>query len=104
VTVNTAGIYTFTSSSTLDTYGYIYESYFYPFDPSSNLMTQDDDSGGNRQFKLSAFLAAGVPYTLVFTTFHEGETGAFSIRASGPNMVEFTPINNAVTTTTTTTT
>jgi hypothetical protein len=92
VTVNTAGTYTFTSSSTLDTYGYIYDTYFYSFDPSTNLMNQDDDTGGSGQFKFSVFLEAGVPYTLVFTTFSGGQTGSFSILASGPNTVEFIPI------------
>ncbi len=92
MTVNTAGIYTFTSSSTLDTYGYIYDTYFYSFDPSTNLMNQDDDTGGSGQFKFSVFLDAGFPYTLVFTTFRADETGSFSILASGPNMVEFIPI------------
>ncbi len=94
MTVNTTGTYTFTSLSSFDTYGYLYDSYFYPFDPSSNLITQNDDSGGNGQFKLSAFLEVGVPYNLVFTTFREGETGPFSILASGPNEVYFIPVNN----------
>jgi hypothetical protein len=94
VTVNTTGTYTLTSLSSFDTYGYLYDSYFYPFDPSINLITQDDDSGGNREFKLSAFLENGIPYTLVFTTFRESETGPFSILASGPNKVYFIPVNN----------
>ena len=96
VIVNTTGTYNFTSSSNIDTYGFLYQGSFYPFEPSINLLVQDDDNAGNGQFKLSVFLQAGVPYTLVVTTFGERVTGEFSIIATGPSAVSFISSNSTV--------
>ncbi|CAF4217803.1 unnamed protein product [Rotaria sordida] len=101
ILVNTTGYYTFKSSSNLDAYGSLYQWEFDPSNPSRNLITQDDDSAGGRQFTFNAFLQAGVSYTLVFTTFGEGETGPFSVVATGPDTVHFTPSKIRQTTTTT---
>ncbi|CAF3963131.1 unnamed protein product [Rotaria sordida] len=61
IIVNTSGLYTFTISS-INTF----------------------DS--NRQFKLSHNLKAGTPYTLLVTThYSEGQTGEFTVIASGPD-------------------
>ncbi|CAF3842976.1 unnamed protein product [Rotaria sordida] len=61
IIVNTSGLYTFTISS-INTF----------------------DS--NRQFKLSHNLKAGTPYTLLVTTHcSEGQTGEFTVIASGPD-------------------
>jgi hypothetical protein len=83
----------------MDTYGYLYSGTFYPLDPSVNLLAQDDDTGGNFQFELTAFIEAGVPYTLVVTTHYTNVNGPFSVVAYGLDDVIFIPIN-AVTTTT----
>ncbi len=100
VIVNTTGYYTFTSSSNMDTHGFLYNGAFYPSQPSVNLIARDDDSGGNNQFKFAAFLEAGVPYILVISTHGAGITGPFSIVASGPDDVEFIPTNIVETITT----
>jgi hypothetical protein len=81
----------------MDTYGYFYNVYFDPFDPSQSLITYDDDSGDNRQFKISLNLQSGSRYILVVTTFSGGVTGRFSIRATGPASVGFTPITPSTT-------
>jgi hypothetical protein len=90
VRVDTTGTYTFKSSSTIgDTYGYIYQGNFYPSYPSYNIVTQDDDGSGNRQFQLTATLRSDITYILVFTTYTPNLTGSFSISASGPGYVFF---------------
>ena len=93
VTTPTSGTYTFTSESWMDTYGYLYQDSFDPAYPSQNLMTYNDDSGGNRQFLLTAYLSYGSTYTLIITTAGRSLVGSFSIRVSGPSLVgllEFT--------------
>jgi hypothetical protein len=88
VRVSTTGTYTFRTSSTIgDTYGYLYQGNFYPSYPQYNIVTQDDDGSGNRQFRLTATLRSDLTYILVFTTYQEQNTGSFSIVASGPDTV-----------------
>ncbi len=98
VIVNTTGTYTFSSLTIMDAYGFLYTFDFNSADPLINLLTKDDQSGGNNQFRFSAVLEAGVPYTLVFTTYRERETGPFTVLASGPDDVYFSLINNNQTT------
>ena len=86
--------YTVTSKSSIDTYGYIYRNNFYPYSPSLNIIVEDDDSGGNRDFKLTSSLQAGAAYILVVTTFSPGVTGSFGIVTSNPGMIDFIPLNN----------
>jgi hypothetical protein len=87
VTVPTSGTYTFTSDSSLDTYGCLYSYSFDPSDPSRNLITSDDDGGVGNQFQISRALQYGQTYVLVVTTFNNREAGSFSIRAMGPDPV-----------------
>ncbi|CAF1155120.1 unnamed protein product [Adineta steineri] len=99
VQVNTTGNYTFTSSSSIeDTYGYLYQRNFYPSAPSYNIVSKDDNGAGNGQFQVIAALRSDTKYILVFTTFHENNTGSFSILTSGPDNV-FNPIEVLSTTT-----
>ncbi len=76
VDVSRAGIYLIESHSLIDIYGYIYEDSFNPSNPNWNLLSYDDDSGENRQFKLTIFL--------------RNSTGTFTVNASGPKSVIFT--------------
>jgi hypothetical protein len=78
----------------MDTYGYIYQGNFYPNNPTTNLIQQNDDSAGNLQFRLTGSFRSDITYVLVFTTYNGGITGSFSIVASGPDNVIFNPINN----------
>ncbi|CAF5129992.1 unnamed protein product, partial [Rotaria magnacalcarata] len=93
VIVNITGTFSFTSSSNMDTFGYLYAGVFDLSNPNLNLLTSNDDSAGNNQFKLIANLEAGVSYTLVFTTFGENVIGPFTIIAVGPTSVDFFPRN-----------
>ncbi|CAM4756555.1 unnamed protein product [Rotaria magnacalcarata] len=87
VIVNTSGNYNITSSSNIDTYGYLYASSFYPSNISLNLIPQDDGSGGNLQFKFTRFFDSSVVYILVATTYSGGVMAPFSIIVSGPSIV-----------------
>lgn len=63
--VNTTGTYTFTSQSNIDTYGYIYQGNFYPSYSDFNIRAKDDDTAGNSQFQLTAFLRADITYIYI---------------------------------------
>jgi hypothetical protein len=89
VRVGTHGTFSLTSKSSIDTYGYLYNSSFDSFSPSLNLLLQDDEGGNNGQFKLTCFLEPDVIYILVATTFYPNATGLFSISASGSGSVTF---------------
>lgn len=94
MTVDTNSTFTFTSSSTIDTYGILYN---YPADPSypnQNLIMSDDDSDGGRQFRIIAALTSGSTYVLIVTTYAPAVVGSFSVRAYGAStvaLVAFTP-------------
>jgi hypothetical protein len=76
--------YTIQSSSNIDTYGYIYENKFNPLNPTENLLTSDDDSGGSgHQFKFEIPLYVNTTYILVVTTFSEKRTGEIKIDLLG---------------------
>jgi hypothetical protein len=103
VTVATAGHYSLMSKSNFDIYGYIYSNTFDPSDPSVNLLSYDDDSGTDQEFKLVIFLQPGSTYVLVVTTFSPHVTGRLSIIATGPASVSLIRANITRTRTETTT-
>ncbi len=71
----------------MDTYGYIYKDNFDPFNPSENLIFQDDGRLNNRQFSLIIHLQVSTAYVLVVTTDSPNVIGAFTISVSGRNNV-----------------
>jgi hypothetical protein len=93
VRVATTGTYTFTSSGTIaDNYGYLYQGNFYPSYPQYNIIAQDDDGTGSRNFRFSATLRSDITYILVVTSLQPGDTGSFTIVASDPVNVSMIPI------------
>ncbi len=76
----------------MDSYGYLYDVTFDPSYPAKNLLTSDNDSAGNGQFRISRSLLPGRRYVLVVTTDTIGVTGSFWIRAVGPASVGLTSI------------
>ncbi|CAF4115977.1 unnamed protein product, partial [Rotaria magnacalcarata] len=82
--VYTTGTYSFTSNSAMDTYGYLYNNSFDKTKLSLNLVTQDDNSGGSQQFKLTSILQSGVRYILIVTTSSPAVRGKFQVISSGP--------------------
>ncbi len=90
ISVSNAGNFTIKSQSSINTYGYLYENSFDRFDTSSNLLMEDDNSGDNEQFKMTAFLQPPTLYFLVVTTFSPHVMGQFSIIAYGPSSISLT--------------
>ncbi|CAF1688203.1 unnamed protein product, partial [Adineta ricciae] len=103
---STSGNYTITSKSdgNFDTYGYLYNNSFSLGALSVGLLAQDDDSGGNRQFQIVAYLQANVRYILIVTTYSINVVGNYSITASGPGRVSLAKSLISTTTITTTST
>ncbi|CAF4022554.1 unnamed protein product [Rotaria sp. Silwood1] len=91
VTVN--GYYTFVCNSSMDTYGYLYNNTFNPAYPAMNVLTKNDNAGGNLQFMLSRSLQTLSRYILVVTTYYKNITGPFTITAMGSASVGFSRIN-----------
>lgn len=100
VIVYISGTYNFISSSNLNTYGYLYVNNFNTSNLNLNLVAQDDDNGGNLQFRFTAFLQPNVTYILVVTTYSPGVTGSFSIIASGALTVSLNRTSTTIVTTT----
>jgi hypothetical protein len=93
VNVITSGSYSFSSNSNVDAYGCFYKDHFNPFNPSENLLSQDDEGCDNNQFKLVAYLQSNATYVLVVTTYFSNRTGKFSIIALGMNNITFNRIS-----------
>ena len=95
VMVQTTGRYHFTSRSSFDSYGCFYDGSFNPLNPSMNLVTTNDDGGGNAQFQINRSLQPGYTYILVVTTFRTNIIGSFTIKANGPASIYMTSITPA---------
>ncbi len=93
---------TIISQSRINTYGYLYEKSFDPFNTSVNLLMEDDDKAENEQFKLTALLRPSTIYVLVVTSFSPSVMGRFSIIASSTTFINLTRVSSHRTTTTTT--
>ncbi|CAF5034245.1 unnamed protein product, partial [Rotaria sp. Silwood1] len=102
VNVSTAGYYRFKSSSSIDTYGYLYVNNFFPSSTSLNFLVEDDDTGSNAQFQFTLYLQPNTVYILVATAYYENITGSYTVIASGATRVTLIPVTNTSTVLTTT--
>ncbi|CAF1265617.1 unnamed protein product [Adineta ricciae] len=93
VRVDETGNYTFTSASSYDTYGYIYQGNFYPLMPQYNIHAKDDDGAARNQFQVTAVLRADIKYILVFTTHGPNTFGSYSVSGRGQGHIFMTPIS-----------
>lgn len=96
-TVSTSGNYSFSTNSSFDTYGVLYNNPMDPSNSSGNMITFNDDGAGAAQFKITAPLDVSNTYVLVVTTFGDHITGAFQLITSGPSVValnSFTPVTS----------
>jgi hypothetical protein len=93
INVAMSGYYSLRSNSNVDTAGYIYKEKFNTISPLENLLTENDNSCGGRQFKFTLNLQVGTTYILVVTTSLAEKTGRFSILASGPSTVSLNRIS-----------
>ncbi|CAF1031449.1 unnamed protein product, partial [Adineta steineri] len=90
INVFETGIYVLWSESNVNTYGYIYQHDFNPFEPLKNLLAEHDGKCNNGQFKLIIDLQVNAKYVLVVTTHRPMTTGNFSVFISGPYNVSLT--------------
>ena len=94
VTVPVSGSYTFICNSSIDSYGYLYNDTFDPYHTTVNLLQENDDGAGNRQFLLNWTLSVNGKYVLVPTLLSANTISKFSIIGSGSGgMINFTKLN-----------
>lgn len=98
-TVSVSGMYMFSTNSSIDTYGLLYDGEMDPSFPSNSLLANNDDGGPGYglQFKIIANLQAGSTYAIVVTTHGALITGAFRLVASGPVLLtlnSFLPVTS----------
>ncbi|MCD8015542.1 MAG: Ig-like domain-containing protein [Lachnospiraceae bacterium] len=72
ITPTESGTYTFYTLSDYDTYGYLYDS-------NLNLLTSDDDSGTDCNFKITYDLTAGATYYLAVRYYSSYDVGVFTV-------------------------
>ncbi|CAF1193465.1 unnamed protein product [Adineta steineri] len=94
INVIESGYYIFTSNSTMNTYGFMYENDFNVFRHRKNLLLEDNTNGCNGQFKISIQLHTNTTYVFLVTTYHPNVTGNYSLLVFGPNNITLNPINN----------
>lgn len=87
INVTKTGYYIIISNNTIDTYGFIYENNFDPFDSKKNLIFNNDKNNCNNKFKISILLQINIKYILVVTTSYPNVTGLFSLIVFGSNNV-----------------
>jgi hypothetical protein len=104
VTVPSNGDYILKCNSSIDTVGYLYKENFFSNLPLLNLFQLDDDSGGDFQFQITAYLKSGTRYILVATTIDELTTESYTLLVSGLARVNLLQINSTSIISTTTTT
>ena len=90
INVNTSGFYIFSTESSLNVFGYLYEYEFNPYDSIDNSLTQSDDFCYNGQLKIIAYLKSNITYTLIITTQYAyvNQQGPFALFVKGPNAIE----------------
>jgi len=90
INVNTSGFYMFSTEGYLNTYGYLYEHQFDPYDSIDNSFARSDDSCDSGQLKLIAYLKLNITYTLIVTTQYTDvdEQGPFSLFVEGPDQIK----------------
>ncbi|UJR07027.1 hypothetical protein I4U23_011315 [Adineta vaga] len=100
IIVPATGSYVFMSSGSINTYAQFYgprPGYLNYF-----LISYDDNSAGNNQFKIQMYLQASTQYYIIVSTYNSNETGNYTLIASGLNSVIIQQILPATTVATTT--
>jgi len=89
VDVQGTGYYTFGSISSINTYGYIYQNHFNPFNPKENLLAENGTRCSQYDMKFTVLLHVNTTYILVMTTLSSNKQGNFSVLVTGPNNITF---------------
>jgi hypothetical protein len=93
LTVLTTGYYRFSSKSSIDLNGHIYQGMFDPHFPSRNPIAERREQ---TDFQMSIYLEVEMNYVLVVTTSIGNQTGAFSITAAGPNYTSIQHMSKSI--------
>ena len=95
INVNTSGFYMFSTESSLNTIGYLYEHEFNPYDSIDNSLTQSDDFCYDGQLEIIAYLNFNISYILIVTTPYTDvdEQGPFSLFVEGPDEIKIKQMN-----------
>ena len=90
INVSTSGFYMFSSESSLNTIGYLYEHQFNPYDSIDNSLAQSDDFCYDGQLEIIAYLKFDISYILIVTTQYAyvNRQGPFSLFVKGPNEIK----------------
>jgi hypothetical protein len=87
ISVNTSGYYMFSSDSSFQTDGYLFEHHFEPYNTEETLLTKHNIVCEDEQFRFVTYLKSGITYILVVTaslTEYDAE-GSFSVMVKGPD-------------------
>jgi len=88
INVNTSGFYMFSSESRFDTYGYLYEHEFNPYNSIDTSLAQSDHTCNDDQLQILAYLNFNITYILIVTTFYAHEQGPFSVFIEGSDKIK----------------
>ena len=90
INVNTSAFYMFSTESSLNAYGYLYEHQFNLYDSIDTSLAQSDHLCYNDQLRIMTYLKFNITYTLVITTHYADvdERGPFSLFVKGPYEVK----------------
>jgi len=90
INVNTSGFYLFSTESSFNTSGYLYEHEFNPYDSIDNSLARSDDSCDDNQLRIIAYLKFNITYILIITTHYAypDQQGPFSLFVKGPDEIK----------------
>jgi hypothetical protein len=92
---------TIIGTSSMDTFGCIYDTTFEPWNASAHLVAFDDTWTGSGQFRLEDFLDSWSTHILVVSSYSPWDNGSFSVMATSPSSpIVFTLLNIVPSTTT----
>jgi len=90
INVSTSGFYMFSSETSLNTYGYLFEHEFNLYDSIDNSLAQSDRLCYDDQLKIVTYLKFNITYILIITTqyAYANQKGPFSVFVKGPDAIE----------------
>jgi len=90
INVSTSGFYMFSSESSLNAYGYLYEHQFNLYDSIDTSLAQSDHLCYDDQLRIIAYLEFNITYILIITTHYAyaNQKGPFSVFVKGPDAIE----------------
>ena len=88
--MNTSSFYMFSSESSLNAYGYLYEHEFNLYDSIDTSLAQSDHLCYDDQLRIMTYLKFNITYILIITTHYTyaNQKGPFSVFVKGPDAIE----------------